>query len=163
MTCTRTCTHFWKCLCFLVFCWQCQSQQKEGSEMLRATKNQLSGTKKALFSSVGNRAESIGVTGFEPAASCSQSRRSIQAELHPENSNYFPSQNLGSSFYIGQPAICQVISIQRTNSCLVQQWHQPGVRAAPGKSETLSIGGGYNVPWPSQFFQIFSLTACRAV
>ena len=28
----------------------------------------------------------IGVTGFEPAASCSQSRRSIQAELHPGNS-----------------------------------------------------------------------------
>ena len=27
----------------------------------------------------------IGVTGFEPATSCSQSRRSGQAELHPDN------------------------------------------------------------------------------
>jgi hypothetical protein len=27
----------------------------------------------------------IGVIGFEPTASCSQSRRSSQAELHPEN------------------------------------------------------------------------------
>ncbi len=26
----------------------------------------------------------IGVTGFEPATSCSQSRRSSQAELHPD-------------------------------------------------------------------------------
>ena len=31
----------------------------------------------------------IGVTGFEPAASCSQSRRSIQAELHPEKPGIF--------------------------------------------------------------------------
>ncbi len=32
----------------------------------------------------------IGVIGFEPTASCSQSRRSSQAELHPDN-NCFPS------------------------------------------------------------------------
>ena len=31
----------------------------------------------------------IGVIGFEPTASCSQSRRSSQAELHPGNLNYF--------------------------------------------------------------------------
>ena len=29
----------------------------------------------------------IGVIGFEPTASCSQSRRSSQAELHPGNSS----------------------------------------------------------------------------
>ena len=29
--------------------------------------------------------QEIGVTGFEPATSCSQSRHSSQAELHPEN------------------------------------------------------------------------------
>jgi hypothetical protein len=33
------------------------------------------------------RAKVIGVIGFEPTASCSQSRRSSQAELHPGNSD----------------------------------------------------------------------------
>ena len=31
-----------------------------------------------------NRLWGIGVIGFEPTASCSQSRRSSQAELHPD-------------------------------------------------------------------------------
>ena len=41
----------------------------------------------------------IGVIGFEPTASCSQSRRSSQAELHPGNLNYFFSQKLRSPFF----------------------------------------------------------------
>jgi hypothetical protein len=33
-------------------------------------KNLLSGMKKALFSSVGNRAKALGDTGLEPVTSC---------------------------------------------------------------------------------------------
>jgi hypothetical protein len=40
--------------------------------MFKTKKNPISGIKKALFSSVGNRAKVIGVIGFEPTASCSQ-------------------------------------------------------------------------------------------
>ena len=94
LACTHTCTLFWKCLCFVGICWQQWSQAGKRSEMLRVLKNLLSGTKKALFSSVGNRAKSLGVIGFEPTASCSQSRRSSQAELHPGNLNYFSLQGL---------------------------------------------------------------------
>ncbi len=61
--------------------------------MFRTLKNRLSGIKKALFSSVVNRAKTIGVIGFEPTASCSQSRRSSQAELHPEPENVHLKNN----------------------------------------------------------------------
>ena len=36
----------------------------------------------------------IGVKGFEPSTSCSQSRRSSQTELHPEKNSRCTSQNL---------------------------------------------------------------------
>ena len=55
-------------------------------KLLRTSKNLPLGIKKALLSSVDNRTKAIGVIGFEPTASCSQSRRSSQAELHPGNS-----------------------------------------------------------------------------
>ena len=35
--------------------------------------------------SVGDSYILVGVTGFEPATSCSQSRRSSQTEPHPDN------------------------------------------------------------------------------
>ena len=56
------------------------------SALLRMLENWLSDIKKALLSSVDYRAKAIGVIGFGPTASCSQSRRSSQAELHPGNS-----------------------------------------------------------------------------
>src|SRR5690606_5005886 len=37
----------------------------------------------------------VGVAGFEPAASCSQSRRDNRATLHPVNSNYYCSLYFG--------------------------------------------------------------------
>ncbi len=37
----------------------------------------------------------VGVAGFEPAASCSQSRRDNRATLHPVNSNYIVHCNFG--------------------------------------------------------------------
>ncbi len=36
-----------------------------------------------LPGSIADMSRKIGVTGFEPATSCTQSRRSSQAELHP--------------------------------------------------------------------------------
>ena len=42
----------------------------------------------------------IGVTGFEPAASWSQTRRSSQAEPHPDEQNH----------YIMVPKVCQLIN-----------------------------------------------------
>ncbi len=56
-------------------------------KLLTTSKNLPLGIKKALLSSVDNRTKAIGVIGFEPTASCSQSRRSSQAELHPGNSS----------------------------------------------------------------------------
>ena len=42
----------------------------------------------------------IGVIGFEPTASCSQSRRSSQAELHPGYFNSLVVQNLRNLFFL---------------------------------------------------------------
>ena len=60
-----------------VFSWHSLATTESDGEVLgnvQNSENLLSGTKKALFSSVGNRAKSLGVIGFEPTASCSQSR-----------------------------------------------------------------------------------------
>ena len=41
-------------------------------------------TFRATFSVAVTEKNYFGVTGFEPATSCSQGRRSSQAELHPD-------------------------------------------------------------------------------
>ena len=52
----------------------------------------------------------IGVTGFEPAASCSQSRRSSQAEPHPvaaySRLSFIPRKSR-NHYYIHSSRICQ--------------------------------------------------------
>jgi hypothetical protein len=71
--------------------------------MFRTLKNLFSGIKKALSSSFDNREKIIGVIGFEPTASCSQSRRSSQAELHPDklddNAGNYPYIAYKRTFY----------------------------------------------------------------
>ncbi len=46
---------------------------------------ELDGNRAKICFTTANGGERVGATGFEPATSCSQSRRSSRAELRPEN------------------------------------------------------------------------------
>ncbi len=52
----------------------------------------------------------IGVIGFEPTASCSQSRRSSQAELHPGKL----TAELNMTFYLKQTTI-QAANVKKSS------------------------------------------------
>ncbi|GAT87041.1 hypothetical protein CVCC1112_1700 [Paenarthrobacter nicotinovorans] len=51
----------------------------------------------------------VGVTGFEPATSCSQSRRSSQAELHPERTGQSTGKRAGNAHLTPPPELGLVV------------------------------------------------------
>jgi hypothetical protein len=55
----------------------------------------------------------VGVAGFEPAASCSQSRRDNRATLHPEGNYYAERQGLEPwrRLLVDRLAICSITAL----------------------------------------------------
>ncbi len=76
----------------------------------------------------------VGVAGFEPAASCSQSRRDNRATLHPVNSNYL-------LFTVILEFFCQLYNAER-------QGFEPWRRLPVDRLAICSV----TTPAPLQFF-----------
>ena len=71
--------------------------------------------KKSPIVTIWQQGKNIGVIGFEPTASCSQSRRSSQAELHPGNSVFLQHR------YCQMPFHWQKTRIIRIEQCILHK------------------------------------------